>query len=272
MGKRILLTVLAAVSLAGAAIPQFDVVSIKPCKVDLSGGVRAGNIKTSPGRLTVTCVPLRNLIQHAYLIYANGRYRDFNFYDVPIEGAPGWAQSERYTIEATTQALPSDGTMNGPMLQALLEDRFHLKIHRETREAPIYELTVAKGGPKLQPFDGSCTPVDWAEATLEPGDCRNVAGESGLNATRFWRAISIDDFTMAVLDKQFTGRAVVNKTGIAGVFDIHLEFTPEQNSAAADAGPSIFTAVQEQLGLKLVPARGQEEFLVIDSVERPSEN
>jgi uncharacterized protein (TIGR03435 family) len=271
MRKRILLTVLAAASLP-AQIPLFDVVSIKPCKVDVSGGVRVGGNKTSPGRLTMTCVPLRMLIQHAYLIYAEGRYKDFNWYDVPIEGAPGWTQSERYTIEATAPGLPSEGIMNGPMLQALLEDRFKLKIRRETREVPVYELVVAKGGPKLKPFDGSCTPVDWDKATLEPGDCRNEAGASGPNMTRFWHSITIDDFTMAVLDKQFTGRSVVNKTGIAGVFDIHLEFTPERDSAAADAGPSIFTAVQEQLGLRLVPARGPEEFLIIESVERPSEN
>jgi uncharacterized protein (TIGR03435 family) len=147
-----------------------------------------------------------------------------------------------------------------------------LAIHGETRDVPIFELVVAKSGPKLKPFDRSCTPIEWTKTVLDPGDCRNEGGASGSKVTRYWHAITIDEFTMAVLDKQFTGRAVVNKTGITGLFDIHLEFTPEQDSSTADAGPSIFTAVQEQLGLRLVPARGPEEIIVIDHVERPSEN
>jgi hypothetical protein len=93
--------------------PKFDVVSIKPCKLDLASGGRAGRIKSSPGRLSVECVPVRVLIQHAYLIYAGGRYRDFNFYDVPIEGTPAWTQSDRYTIEAITEGSQSEGLMNG---------------------------------------------------------------------------------------------------------------------------------------------------------------
>ena len=161
------------------------------------------------------------------------------------------------------------------MLQLLLEDRFHLRIHREYRDAPVYELVVAKEGPKLQMFDGSCTPVDETRIPLAPpapGDCRNNGGVSGTNITRYWRAISIDDLIASVLDKQSVGRPVINKTGIAGLFDIRLEFTPEQNSDEANAGPSIFTALQEQLGLKLIPARGLQEFLFIQHVEKPSEN
>jgi bla regulator protein BlaR1 len=262
---------------APPATPKFEVVSVKPCKADTASPGRIGGlgIRATPGRLSADCVPLKILIQHAYLVYANGQYRDFNFYDVSFEGAPAWIQSERYTINAKAEASRSAGMMNGPMLQALLEDRFRLKMHRATREAPAYELVVAKGGPRLKPFDGSCTPVDWTKTPQPPPgpkDCRNVGGMSGPNATRYWRAISIDDFIAAVLDKQFVGRPVVNKTGITGVFDIHLTFTPEQSADAPDAGPSIFAALQEQLGLKLVPARGREDYLVIDHVERPSEN
>ena len=153
--------------------------------------------------------------------------------------------------------------MNGPMLRALLEDRFGLKIRRLTRPAAVFELVVAKGGHKLRPFDGSCIPGK---------DCRNSGGVSGPNITRYWRAISIDDFISSVLDRQFVGRPVVNKTGITGVFDIRFEFTPERNAAAPDAGPSIFTALSEQLGLRLVPARGFEDYLIIDRVTRPTAN
>jgi uncharacterized protein (TIGR03435 family) len=232
-------------------------------------------MKASPGRLTVICTSVRIMLQSAWLIYANGHYRDFNFYDVPIEAAPDWSRTERYTIEASSAVPRSEEMMKGPMLQSLLEDRFRLRLHLETREVPIYELVVANGGHKLKAFDGACKPVDWAKPSQPlpgPGDCHNVAGVSGANSTRYWRAISIDDFTMAILDKQFVGRPVVNRTGITGLFDIHLEFTPEQNAERPDAGPSIFTALQQQLGLKLISARGPEEFIVIESVERPSEN
>ena len=267
-----LLTLAPAILAQSAREPKFEVASIKSCKEDAAFGGRIGSIKTTPGRLIVTCTPLRMLIQQAYLVYASGRYRDFNFYDTPIEGAPGWTQTERYSIEATVASPQSEGMLKGPMLQALLEDRFHLKLHRETREVPDYELVVAKGGPKLKPFDGSCKPIEWTKVVLEPGDCHNEAGASGPNATRFWHAITIDDFMMAILDKQFVGRPVVNKTGIPGIFDIHLTFAPQQSSTAPDAGPSIFTAIQEQLGLRLVPARGSEEVLVVDHIEKPSEN
>ena len=262
---------------ASAATPKFEVASIKPCKADIGAGVRVGNFKVSPGRLTVNCVNVLFMIQEAFLEYANGRYHHFPI-EVPIEGAPGWVQSDRYSIEAKAEDTASQEMMEGPMLQALLEDRFQVKVRRETREVPVYELTVAKGGPKLQPFDGSCTPVDWNKTPQDPpppkgpGDCRNVGGVSGTNLTRYWRGISIDNFILAILGKGITGRPVINKTGIAGVFDIHLEFTRDQNLDKADAGPSIFTALQEQLGLKLVPAKGPEEYLVIDHVERPSEN
>ena len=254
----------AAGAIANAADPKFDLVSIKPCDADMVSGGRTGDFRPqSPGVLHIYCAPVRALIQRAYLQYANGSERDFNFYDVPIEKAPGWTASDRYTIEAKAAGPEPQGTMNGPMLRALLEERFGLQIHRETRPAAIFELVVAKGGHKLRPFDGSCTPGR---------DCRNLGGVSGPNITRYWRAITVDDFISSVLDKQFVGRPVVNKTGISGVFDVRLEFTPERNASSPDAGPSIFTALQRQLGLKLIPARGTEEHLVIDRVTRPTAN
>jgi uncharacterized protein (TIGR03435 family) len=250
--------------MAFAAEPKFEVVSIKRCQADNISGGRTGEIRpTSPGALHINCAPVRILIQRAYLQYANGQMRDFNFYDVPIERAPEWTQTERYTIEAKAAGSEDQGTMNGPMLRALLEDRFGLKVRRESRPADVFELVVAKGGHKLRPFDGSCIPDKT---------CRNTGGVSGPNITRYWRAITIDDLISSVLDKQFVGRPVVNRTGISGVFDIKLEFTPERNSNAPDAGPSIFKAVQDQLGLKLVPSRGLEEHLVIESVSRPTAN
>jgi len=169
--------------------------------------------------------------------------------------------------------------MDGPMLQALLEDRFRLKIHRETREVPVYELTVAKGGLKVPRFAaGSCTPIDWnrplpdqIQSQAEKHCVDRVTGR-GANAI-----LQLDGIGVAALIKIFLSRLdrpVIDKTGLTGLFDFHLEYAPGQ------AGPdgsdpvdmSIFSALQQQLGLKLTPAKGPGELLVIDHVERPSEN
>jgi uncharacterized protein (TIGR03435 family) len=182
------------------------------------------------------------------------------------------------------------------MLQALLEERFKLKVHWETKEVPVYALTVAKGGPKLQPFkEGSCYLLDITQlyaptkAAPRPGQpCRNGNSRKGSNGIVDWRGLSVDQFAKQVLIG-VVDRPVIDRTGIAGKFSFHLEFAPDQATphflpgGALDTGqagpsdepvggPSIFSAIQEQLGLKLVPAKGPRDFLVIDHVERPSEN
>jgi uncharacterized protein (TIGR03435 family) len=174
--------------------------------------------------------------------------------------------------------------MNGPMLQALLEDRFKLKIHRETKEVPVYELTVAKSGLKAPRFTpGSCTPFDWARPVPgqepAPGQkfCAGKVERKGAIATAQLDAMSMDAFTKTFLIRFDLGRPVIDKTGLAGLFDFHLEYAPYQTGpdgavAVDPAGPSIFTVLPQQLGLKLTPAKGPGEFLVIDHVERPSEN
>jgi uncharacterized protein (TIGR03435 family) len=169
------------------------------------------------------------------------------------------------------------------MLQALLEDRFHLKVHRETREIPVYELTLARGGLKLKAFQkGSCVPIDFLNlqmSTLESlapdvHYCRNAGSEESGIVTYEAQGTSLDEFAKVVLGN--LDRPVINKTRVAGLFDVHLQYAPERadppSGGSGPAGPSIFTAVQQQLGLKLVPAKGRGEFLVIDSVERPSGN
>jgi uncharacterized protein (TIGR03435 family) len=174
--------------------------------------------------------------------------------------------------------------MNGPMLQALLEDRFKLKSHRETKEVPAYELTVAKSGLKAPQFaPGSCTPWDWARPfpgqEPAPGQrfCTGKVARKGAIATAQLDAMSMDAFTKTFLPRFNLGPPAVEKTDLVGLFDFHLEYAPDEagpdGAAAADpAGPSIFTVLQQQLGLKLTPASGPGEFLVFDHVERPSEN
>ena len=220
------------------------------------------------------------LIRSAYVMFADGAH--ISRAVVPISGGPAWVSSDRYTIDAKPDAPQSQETMNGPMLQTLLEDRFRLKVHRETREIPVYALTVAKGGSKLKPFQkGSCVPIDFLNLRMSTLDslasdvhyCRNAGSEENGLVTYEAQGTSLDEFSSIVFRLD---RPVVNRTGIAGLLDIHLQYAPERAdpaSASSDpAGPSIFTALQQQLGLKLEPSRGPGEFLVIDSIKRPSGN
>jgi uncharacterized protein (TIGR03435 family) len=174
------------------------------------------------------------------------------------------------------------------MLQTLLEDRFKVKTHHETREVQAYALTLAKGGLKLHPFkEGSCIPRDFKLffeqfppqpfPELPPGHkyCGSATTEHGGTVTLDATGMSIDDFIKYSLPE--LDRPVVNKTGIKGLFDFHLEYALDEPTgagatAAEVAGPSIFTALERQLGLKPGVAKALGDFLVIDHVERPSEN
>lgn len=277
--------------------PTFEVATIKPSvALDFE---HCADAPPSPGKLSVRCNTLANLIQQAYGVFANGT--GLNTQSVPISGGPDWIAFDHFDINAKADGNPPLELMMGPMLQALLEDRFHLKLHRETREVPVYALTVAKGGLKVKPVeDGSCTPLDFAKIMAPP-----TAGQPPANlcgTTRFGRngavlTVNMHAMSMTEFCRNLSGgptgsgldRPVADKTGINGMFDFHLEFAPDQTTpgflmqlrvggrgapATSDdpAGPSIFTAVQEQLGLKLDPAKGPGEFLVIDHVEKPSEN
>jgi uncharacterized protein (TIGR03435 family) len=231
--------------------------------------------------LRLTCYSLELLVRQAYLVYADGHFHHLGAgeFRIKIENLPAWSNANAYTIDAKADGPASQETMMGPMLQALLEDRFQLKVRRETKEVPTYDLVVARNGPKLKPFDGSCTPVDWNKPPEDPpppkgpGDCRNSASGTRSHWTGNWRGIGIDDFIVATLSGPTVGRPVIDKTGIEGRFDIHLEYAPEDNPDAVDAAPSIFVALQEQLGLKLVPSTGPAGLsLVIDRAEKPSEN
>jgi uncharacterized protein (TIGR03435 family) len=153
------------------------------------------------------------------------------------------------------------------MMQALLEDRFNLKVHREIGEVPAYALTVSKGGPKLKPFrEGSCTPIplDLILSTFPPPDippndryCRNGGATKGGIQAIDLPATTLDDFARMYLGL-FAGRHVINKTGIPGRFDFHLEFAPDEAASPGEppAGPTIFTALEQRLGLKLESTRG----------------
>jgi uncharacterized protein (TIGR03435 family) len=238
------------------APPKYEVSSIKPTAG--SDDRHAFRIE-SDGTLYATGITLRRLMMTGYDL------QGFRFI-----GGPGWLAAKRWDVQAKPSRPASDKETR-PMLRALLEDRFQLKDHSETRNMPVYELTVASRGSKLQRVqDGNFTQ-----------DIR-----IGNGAIRFTKA------TVATFASQLTyalARPVIDKTGITGEFNIALEWTPvpgedggpttsglppgtpEQAASILD-GPSIFTAIEEQLGLRLKPGRGPVEVVVIDSVRMPAAN
>jgi bla regulator protein blaR1 len=281
--------------------PKFEVVSVKPCKPgDMpagrggrSGGGGTGN---GPGQLRLECRTLENLIRTAYIRFADGkdwtplsRPVSPRVVNQPIAGEPAWATSERYTIDAKPESAQTDSMMRGPMLQTVLEDRFQLKFHRDLREVPVYALVVGKGGPKLQASKkDSCTEIDFtsdlppAPRPDQPPLCGPFRRDKNGGTETFGQTLTglCMQFSVAV------DRDVVDRTGLAGKFDIHLDLSFDElfpfarrdsaGDPAAAAAPSdpltaIIAAVQK-LGLKLEPAKATGEFLVIDHVERPSEN
>jgi uncharacterized protein (TIGR03435 family) len=219
------------------------------------------------------------LIQRAYILFPSGHLSS-NFRSVAVDGGPSWLNSERYDISARTPANASPGMITGPMMQQLLEERFKLKIHREAREIPVYALTVAKGGAKLKRVEeGSCTPLEDAllgplapAAQVGKPPC-GAFGVSGPPSRLQWSAYGITLGEAFGLLHGYLGRLVIDKTGLTGMFDLHLEFARDDAAAdGANPAQSIFTAVEAQLGLKLQPAKGSGEYVVIDRVEHPSEN
>jgi uncharacterized protein (TIGR03435 family) len=254
--------------LLAAAVPGFEVASVK---LNTSGSDKA-YVQALPGRLVMTNMALRRLILLAYSVQ-----------DYQISGDPRWIGSDHYDIQAKAAGDASVQQMEGPMLQALLEDRFKLVLHREVRQLPVYELTVAKGGVQLQRWkEGSCVPyaVDAPPKPAAPGEPRPVfcgfhVGSEGLNRTLDGAGIGMPALA-ANLSRSYASalnRTVIDKTGLTGTFDLHLKWTIDDPiSIDAAAGPSIVTAIQEQLGLKLESTRGGVEVLVIDRIEKPSAN
>jgi uncharacterized protein (TIGR03435 family) len=245
-----------------ASRPGFEVASIK---LNKSGDSRVMALPVRGGRFTVTNIPLQYVIGSAYGIKNSQQ----------LSGAPPWLLSERYDIEAKAEGDPSFDAML-VMLQRLLEDRLQLKFHHETKDLPVYALVVSRPG-KFQPAEDGCGP-----RPSTPTPCRFMILPGHLGGPRVTVAQLADALSAA------TERVVLDKTNLTGSYDISLDYTPEQGQFQAledgaptgtplsppiDAnGPSLFTALAEQLGLKLEPQKGPLEVMVIDHVERPSEN
>jgi len=275
-----------------AVMPKFEVASIRACGSSI-GPKRNPRDDLSRERLQLPCQPLIRLIHHAYVNYANGHASPLAA--IPISGGPAWINSSGYELSAKAEVPQTRGVMNGPMLRALLEDRFQLRIHREIREVPVYTLTVARGGPKLQPSrEGSCTPFDADNLAPPPEESGkpSLCGMSDVTDNRFYvPGAKMVDLCRSLSD--YLDRTVIDKTGIAGTFDIRLNVSavdlgivgpglsdslvpapppPDATSAVANEVASRIRGALTEVGLKLESTKGPGEFLVIDHVERPSEN
>jgi len=242
-----------------AKLPAFDVISIRPNNnsTQMNGGnfSRRVGVRTTPDGFSASSLDLKSLIAIAYGVKPD-----------QVSGGSGWVDSDRYDIEAKVVAAngstpqPLTHEQSNLMLRSLLADRFKLAVHNETKEAPIYELVVAKNGPKLQP----AKPDQPTRMTIA-GSGKATMEADQISALVYQLSLQV-------------GRPVVDKTGLTGKYDIKLEWTRDSgpgsvDSASADvSGPSIFTAVQEQLGLKLNPSKGPVDTLVIDHVEQPTPN
>ena len=259
--------------------PRYDVASLKPNNGCEGLPRPGGNFSPSPGRLEVPCVNLMNLIQMAFGTFGDGVA--VNPTPLHTEGGPSWQQSEYYSVSAKSDGPVRTEVLAGPMLQTLLADRFQLKTHWEQREMPIYALSVTKGGLKVQRLpDDACTPIDFTHPPPpgKPGDpppklCGiMMVGPTGKGEMM----VEVRGATMAQIAQRLSGRVdrtVVDKTGIEGRYNIHLEYTPDPAPpGTSDPGPTLFVALQEQAGLKLTPEKGPVQFLIIDHVEKPSAN
>jgi uncharacterized protein (TIGR03435 family) len=264
---------------------SFEVATIKPTK---DPGTGRRSLMMSPGRFWTENIPLREIIMFAYDAKSTSQ----------ITGLPDWVTSTHYDIEAKEDETASAALVKMPqeerlkqirlMVQALLAERFQLKVSREVKELPVYALVIAKGGLKLTeatPPPPPPPPPNGAPTTGAPRINRGFRFE-GPGKIECMNA-DLDSFAGGILTRmpETEGRVVVNKTELKGIYNFTLKWTPDTSTTGAggpdgaapapageDPAPGLFTALEEQLGLKLESQKGSVEALVVDHIEKPSAN
>jgi len=262
----------------------FEAASIKPQAPSSDGSIRTMVRYPNNGRLTAAGATVKTLICVAYGIS-----------DFQVLGGPNWIEEERYDVEATPgaaleeqlQKMTSDQStlVKHQMLQTLLADRFKLTLHHDTKELPIYALVVAKGGSKLQetkPDDANPDPANAAAHPSNKGRMRMSFQATAIELTA--TGMAMDGLARQLASQLHS--TVQNQTGLKGIYDFTLHFTPEDagmdasgpgggsaNASLSDNfGTSIFAAVEDQLGLKLESKKGPVDVVVVDHVDKPSDN
>lgn len=234
--------------ICGAQAAEFEVASVKPARSEAAGR----SFTQSPGgRLTTSNATVKMLIAFAYQVMPH-----------QIQGGPPWLESDGFDIEAKAADSKVTQLQFRQMIQRLLAERFQLATHRVTKELPVYALVQARKGVKLvQARDDS---PEVSMKIVGAGQMTGVKATMPMLATVLSRPLQ---------------RKVIDETGLTGSYTFRLQFVPEQKppepgaeAAPASDGPSIFTALQEQLGLTLRPSKGPVEVVVVDHAEKPAEN
>ncbi len=247
-----------------ADIPSFEVASVKPARPVAGQGVVFG-MNSDPSRFRASFVTLVDLVGKAYGV------------DVArVSGGASWIFSERYDVVAT---LPQNGSQAQipAMLQMLLAERFGLTARRDTKISPVYAMVPAKHGLKMKRSEaaGSPSPAEQPLIFSAPGIVSANGGGMRLCCGKA-KLIGISMASLADLLSSQTDRPVQDNTGIQGLFDVSLEWTPEDarrpEGSDPPPGPSIYTAIQEQLGLRLESRTAPSDYLVIERATRPTEN
>jgi uncharacterized protein (TIGR03435 family) len=246
----------------GLAAPAFEAATIRRSDPKKP---RPPALNSSAGRFEATNMTLRELLAIAYQLAFDTNQQ--------ISGGPAWINSEKFDVLATEDEptvaelnkLPAEqqGGQYRLMIQELLSDRFKLSIHRETRELMSYTLLVAKGGPKLNP--GVLDPKLPANIPQSRIDVRGAGFLAGHNAT------TRDLAKVLSVQPEIGARTVIDNTKLSGKYDFNLKWTPD-SAVAQEVVPGLFTALTEQLGLKLASAKAPVEVIMVDNADLPSEN
>jgi uncharacterized protein (TIGR03435 family) len=277
-GKLFRLTLLFVLLAAGASsraqgTPQlsFEVATVKPMDIK---NPRPPSVNIAGDQFQVTGMTLKELIKIAY---------DLNYgADRQVSGGPAWTASTRFDIDAKEDPalgeklakLSSEerGEQLRQMLRGLLAERFKLQVHHEKSELAIYELVVAKSGSKLMPSAGLPSSKD-ADNVAKPRSWIRFAGKGLLEGTAADAQMLV---TVLSMQPEIGSRLVIDKTGLSGKYDFTLKWTPDvgegANPASPDTGPSLFTALQEELGLRLQPTKAPVDVIAIDQVQLPTAN